>query len=237
MFLNNHDFPRTVSRWGNDSRTHWYNSATMLQTFLLSMRGTPYFYYGEEIGMTNIKFDDISDYRDINTVNRYRALEQNGGNLQTFIENEKEASRDNARTPMQWDTSENSGFSEKKPWLKVNINYKEGINVASQEGKKNSVLSYFRRMVQVRKDHSTLVYGAYQLLLQTDEEVYAYTRTLEEKCYLVLLSFSTKKAVKTIEEIHFEKAELVISNDEIDATNRVNTFELMPYQACIYELS
>lgn len=236
MFLNNHDFPRTVSRWGNDSKTHWYNSATMLQTFLLSMRGTPFFYYGEEIGMTNIRFEHINDYQDINTVNRYKTVEKNEGNLEAFIENEKDASRDNARTPMQWDTSENAGFSQTKPWLKINSNHKEGINVVSQEGKKNSVLNYFRQMVQVRKDHPALVYGTYQLLLQTDEEVYAYSRIMEDQRYLVLLSFSTKKVVKMIDEINFEKAELIISNDEIYPMKRNNQFELKPYQACIYKL-
>ncbi len=236
MFLNNHDFPRTVSRWGNDSKTHWHNSATMLQTFLLSMRGTPYFHYGEEIGMTNIRFNNITDYQDINTINRYKTLEQNGGDLEEFIANEKDASRDNARTPMQWDTSENAGFSQTKPWLKVNTNYEEGINVASQETEKNSVLNYFRQMAQVRKDYPALVYGSYQLLLQADEEVYAYSRTFEEERYLVLLSFSTTKTTKTIDEIDFKQAELVISNDEIYTTGQVNTFELKPYQACIYKL-
>lgn len=236
VFLNNHDFPRSVSRWGNDSRRHWFNSATMLQTFLLSMRGTPFFYYGEEIGMTNIRFENFSDYQDINTINRYNTFQQNGGDLEAFLENEKDASRDNARTPMQWNNSENAGFSQKKPWLKVNPNYLEGINVASQEGKKNSVLNFFRQMVQVRKSRPTLVYGAYQLLLKADEDVYAYSRILGEERYLVLLSFSTKKVVKTINEIAFEKAELVISNDEIYSSNQNNEFQLMPYQACIYKL-
>jgi len=236
IFLNNHDFPRSVSRWGNDSRVHWFNSATMLQTFLLSMRGTPFFYYGEEIGMTNIRFENFSDYQDINTINRYATFQQNGGDLKSFLENEKDASRDNARTPMQWDSTENAGFSTTKPWLQVNSNYSEGINVASQEGKKNSVLNYFRQMVQVRKNHPTLIYGAYQLLLIADEEVYAFSRILGEKRYLVLLSFSTKKVVKTINEISFEKAELVISNDEIYPSKQNNEFQLMPYQACIYKL-
>lgn len=236
MFLNNHDFPRSVSRWGNDSKAHWYNSATMLQTFLLSMRGTPYFHYGEEIGMTNVKFDNILDYQDINTLNRYKTLEQNGGDLEAFVENEKDASRDNARTPMQWDTSENSGFSQVKPWLKVNENFKEGINTASQESEKNSVLNYFRRMVQVRKDHLALVYGSYELLLKDNEDIYAYTRTLNDERYLVFLSFSTKKVIVNIDEIVFEKIEMVISNDEICPTEKINIFELMPYQASIYRL-
>lgn len=236
MYLNNHDFPRSVSRWGNDSRTHWYNSATMLQTFLLSMRGTPYFYYGEEIGMTNVKFQKIADYQDINTLNRYKTIQQNGGDLEAFIENEKDASRDNARTPMQWDTAKHAGFSQSKPWLKVNENYKEGINVAHQEDDKSSVLNYFKKMVQVRKDHLALVYGAYQLLLVSDEEVYAYTRTLADERYLVLLNFSTKKVVKNISKIDFKKTELVLSNDNIYSTEKLDTFELMPYQACIYQL-
>ncbi|MEP3208712.1 MAG: alpha-glucosidase [Maribacter sp.] len=236
MFLNNHDFPRTVSRWGNDSKTHWYNSATMLQTFLLSMRGTPFFYYGEEIGMTNVRFNSISDYQDINTKNRYKTIEQNGGDLGAFIENEKEASRDNARTPMQWDTSENAGFSKTKPWLKVNPNHTEGINVAAQDANKDSVLNYFRRMVEVRKDHPALVYGSYHLLLQADEEVYAYSRILGAERYLVLLSFSIEKVVKTIGEIKFEKAELVISNDDVETLSNDKLFELKPYQASIYKL-
>ena len=236
MFLNNHDFPRSVSRWGNDSRTHWHNSATMLHTFLLSMRGTTFFHYGEEIGMTNIKFDAISDYQDINTINRYKTVQQNNGDLEAFIENEKDTARDNARTPMQWNSSKNAGFSDAKPWLKVNPNYQEGINVNSQEGKKDSVLNYFRQMVKVRKNHPTLVYGSYELLLKDDEEVYVYTRTLEDERYLVLLSFSTKKVERLIAEIDFQKADLVISNDAIYPTGQVNTFELMPYQACIYKL-
>ena len=236
MFLNNHDFPRSVSRWGNDSIIHWYNSATMLQTFLLSMRGTPYFHYGEEIGMTNVKFDTILDYQDINTLNRYKTLKQNGGDLKAFIANEKDASRDNARTPMQWNSSENSGFSKVKPWLKVNENYKEGINAASQENKKNSVLNYFRRVIQVRKNHLALVYGAYELLLKDNEDIYAYTRTLDDERYLILLSFSTKKITVSINEIVFKKVELVISNDEIYSGKKINIFELMPYQACIYRL-
>lgn len=236
MFLNNHDFPRTVSRWGNDSRTHWYNSATMLQTFLLSMRGTPFFYYGEEIGMTNVKFENISDYQDINTINRYKLEKQNGGDLNAFLQNEKHASRDNARTPMQWNTSANAGFTTAKPWLKVNENFKEGINAASQEDDKTSVLNFFRKMVQVRKNHQTLVYGTYHLELADNEQVYAYTRTLDDKRYLVMLSFSTKKTTVAFDHLNFNRVELVVSNDDIYKTGALKRFELMPYQATIYQL-
>ncbi|MGB5819430.1 MAG: alpha-glucosidase [Saonia sp.] len=238
MFLNNHDFPRSVSRWGNDATAYWYNSATMLQTFLLSMRGTPYFYYGEEIGMTNIRFDKIEDYRDINTLNQYEALSQSREELAAFIENEKDASRDNARTPMQWDTTENAGFTTGKPWIKVNKNYTEGINVDSQLYDKTSVLNYFRRMVQVRKNNLVLVYGAYQLLLEDNEEIYAYTRTLGDERCLVLLSFATQRVSFSLDEIKFDEAILMISNDEDHApmTKKDANFELKPYQAVIYRL-
>ena len=239
MFLNNHDFPRSVSRWGNDSTAHWYNSATMLHTFLLSMKGTPYFYYGEEIGMTNVRFNNIEDYKDINTINRYKSIVDNGEDVKAFIENEKDASRDNARTPMQWSVAANAGFTTGKPWIKVNENYKEGINVDSQISDKSSVLNYFRRMVDVRKQNLVLIYGDYQLLLKDNEEIYAYTRTLDEDRCLVLLSFSTKKISITLDELNFETAKLLISNDE-DHAVRVKkdaVFSVKPYQAMIYKLS
>ena len=235
MFLNNHDFPRSVSRWGRDSRTHWFKSATMLQTFLLTMRGTPYFYYGEEIGMTNIKFDNITDYKDINTLNRYRTIKKQGGDTEAFLENEKNASRDNSRTPMQWDTTLHAGFSKEKPWLKVNDNYKEGINVATQTEDVYSVLNYFKRMVQIRKAHPTLVYGEYKLLQEDNECIYAYTRTLADQRFLVLLSFSTNRCSITLNELEFEKAKLLISNDDVRPRNQ-STFELYAYQASVYEL-
>ncbi|NHF61299.1 alpha-glucosidase [Flavobacteriaceae bacterium TP-CH-4] len=236
IYLNNHDFPRSVSRWGNDSTSTWHNAATMLQTFVLTMRGTPYFLYGEEIGMTNIKFDDITDYKDINTLNRYEIVKKEGGDLTAFIENEKSASRDNARTPMQWDESENAGFSSTTPWLKVNNNYTRGINVAVQERDTQSVLNYFRRLVQLRKDHPALVYGAYQLLQEAHEEIYAYSRTWEEDRFLILLGFSSSKSEITLDEINFERAELLLSNDEIVEKAWKKTFELRPYQACVYRL-
>jgi oligo-1,6-glucosidase len=236
MYLNNHDFPRSVSRWGNDSKTHWYNSATMLHTFLLTMRGTPYFYYGEEIGMTNIKFQNLSDYKDINTINRARTIQQAGGNLQAFIDNEKDASRDNARTPMQWDSSKNGGFSVEKPWIVVNENYKEGINVASQEGDKNSVLNYFREMVQLRKDHLALVYGDYELLLPENEKVYVYIRSLEHQRYLILLSFSKERAQLHLENLVGTKAKLLISNDDAVPLVTDGNFKVRPYHAMVYKL-
>ncbi len=236
MYLNNHDFPRSVSRWGDDSKTHWYNSATMLQTFLLTMRGTPYFYYGEEIGMTNIKFQNIGDYKDINTLNRYETVKNEGGNLEAFIENEKDASRDNARTPMQWDTTKNAGFSDEKPWIKVNANYAEGINVTSQENDRGSVLNYFRKMVQIRKDNLGLIYGSYELLVPDNEKVYAYTRTLEKEHYLILLSFSREREILKLEQFENQNAKLIISNDDAVSHVKDGVFKVRPYHAMVYSI-
>ncbi len=228
---------QAVSRWGNDSPEHWYNSATMLHTFLLTMKGTPYFYYGDEIGMTNVRFDSIDDYRDINTLNRYELLKDKGIDLDDFIANEKEASRDNARTPMQWDSSKNAGFSEVRPWLKVNTNHKKGLNVAEQEKKKDSVLNYFKRMVQIRKNHLGLVYGNYQLLLEDNEQIYAYTRSMDNDKYLVLLSFSEDMATFQLKNSITSNLNLLISNDTNQAFKNSGDFELNPYQACVYKIS
>ena len=126
VYLSNHDFPRSVSRWGNDHPDFWYASATMLHTFLLTMRGTPYIYFGDEIGMTNIRFDRIEQYRDINTINRYEIAKNKGEDLKVFLENEKDTSRDNARTPMQWDLSHAAGFSKAAPWIEENENFTKG---------------------------------------------------------------------------------------------------------------
>ena len=238
VFLDNHDFPRAVSRWGNDDPEHWYNSATMLQTFLLSMRGTPYFYQGGEIGMANVNFDNIEDYRDVNTLNRYESVKSKGGDLNAFIENEKPVARDNVRTPMQWDRSAHAGFTSSEPWIKVNSNYLRAVNVAEQEEDEGSVLNYFRQMITVRKNNLALIYGRYELLLEDDEQVYAYSRTLGNECLLILLSFSTEACAISLEDLQYKEAYPLISNVEEDqmAPKTDHQFNLEPYQASIYKL-
>ena len=156
IFLGNHDFPRIVSRFGNDGM-YWQESAKLLATLLLSMRGTPYIYQGDEIGMTNVAYESIEDYQDIETLNSWKDAMQKGVDPQNFIKLVHQQSRDNARTPFQWNTSKNGGFSEGKPWLKSNDNY-ELINVEKQENDENSVLNYYRKMVKFRKENPTLVF-------------------------------------------------------------------------------
>ncbi|THD68014.1 alpha-glucosidase [Robertkochia marina] len=237
IFLCNHDFPRSVSRWGNDDKAYWRNSATMLQTFSLSMRGTPYIYQGEEIGMTNIRFDSIEDYRDINTLNAYHKAAHNCDDLHAFLENEKDASRDNARTPVQWDNTRHAGFTQGEPWIKVNPNYKTGLNVAAQEADPDSVLNYFRKMIKVRKTHKTLTYGKYKLVEKDHEQVYAYTRSHQNEQYLVLLNFSTNEVEFPVSSLDFKKGVLLISNDIAPEALPSGYIRLHPYQACIYKLN
>ncbi len=238
VFLNNHDFPRTVSRWGNDSPEHWRNAATMLQTFLLTMRGTPYFYFGDEIGMTNIRFDRIEQYKDINTINMYKKIATEGGDLDEFLLDQKDAGRDNARTPMQWDETDNAGFTKGDPWIEVNSNYKKGVSVVAQENDPYSVLNYFRRVTAVRKAHVGLVYGSYELLNVNNENVYAFLRSHDKERYLVLLSFSTQNEALTIPgHLNYNRIEKLISNDLIKDDETYKEFLLRPYQAIVYKLS
>ncbi|MEM7086512.1 MAG: alpha-glucosidase [Bacteroidota bacterium] len=237
LFLANHDFPRAVSRWGDDSPEHWRNSATMLQTFLLTMRGTPYFYQGDEIGMTNVRFTHIEDYKDINTINRYTNIKNKGGDVSAFMESEQHAARENARTPMHWDGQLNAGFTNGEPWIKLNPNYKEGVTVADQENEPYSILNYFRKMTKIRKQHPTLIYGAYELLHPEHEEVYAYLRHSKEERFLVLLSFAKETLTYSLPgHVTYNRITKVISNNKILDESIYKEFMLAPYQAIVYRL-
>ena len=192
VYLGNHDQPRMTTRWGDDRPAFRAASSKLLSTFLLTMRGTPYYYGGDELGMTNIRFNKIDDYQDIETRNMYKQLQAEGGNLSQFVEAQKLTGRDNGRTPFQWDNSANAGFTTGTPWLKINPNYAQ-INAAAEEKDSTSVLNYFRRATAARRQHKVLVYGAYQLLDAANPHIYAYTRTLENEKALVVLNFTSEK--------------------------------------------
>ncbi len=164
-----------MSRWGNDSPEYREASSKMLLTFLMTMRSTPYIYMGDEIGMKNIRFNDIEDYRDIDTLKNYHRIKNAGGDLDYFMQGQKAAARDNARTPFQWNEKEYAGFTNGAPWIKVNSD-KATINVTVQKDDETSVLNYFRKMIKLRKELPELVYGKYELIEKENEEVYAYTR-------------------------------------------------------------
>ena len=230
IFLANHDQPRMVSKFGNDKEPFRAVSSKMLSTFVLSMRGTAFYYNGDELGMNNIRFNSIDDYNDVDTRNKYEGLKNSGGDLKAFIEDKKQTSRDNGRTPFQWNATANAGFTTGIPWLKVNPDYTT-INEESQEKDPNSVLNYFRKLTKLRKDYPTLVYGKYSLLDKDNPDVFAYTRESDGKKLLVLLNFHNK-TVKQNTSIDLSKAKVLINNYDKPA----NDGSLRPYEAVIYEL-
>lgn len=232
IYLGNHDQPRMVTRWGNDSPEFHDFSSKMLTTFLLTMRGTPFYYNGDEIGMTNIKFDKIEDYRDIEVFAEYEKVKLAGGNLQEFIENQKTGgARDNGRTPFQWSSSQNAGFTTGTPWIKVNENHTT-INVDDENKDPNSVLNYFRKMVQIRKNNPVLIYGKYTLLDKENPNIYAYTRELDGKKILILLNFSSKNATVQL-DIDTKNAQLLIDNYQ----GQSSLSTLRPYESAVYQLN
>ncbi len=230
IYLGNHDQPRMVTRWGNDAPEWRALSSKMLTTFLLSMRATPFYYQGDELGMTNIKFDRIADYRDIESINMYLQIKNNGGDLNEFIESQKITARDNGRTPIQWDKSMNAGFSNGEPWIGINPNY-ETVNVAAEESDPDSCLHYFRKMIKLRKENMVLIYGDYHLLDKDNPDTYTYTRTLHEKQVLVMLNFTDRMASANT-GIDLTKATIVCGN----YPGRSGDAKLRPYEAVIYEL-
>jgi len=236
IFLANHDQARMVSRFGNDTPAFRDLSSKMLATFIMTMRGTPYFYYGDELAMTNAGFERIEDYKDMPTLNEYQYQKNTGGDLKKFMEQVKFGCRDNGRTPFQWDATHNAGFSSGTPWIKTNTNYKI-INAQAQEKNPASTLNYFRSLVNVRKKNLTLVYGKYELLDKNNPSVYAYTREDESGKLLILLNFSKENALADI-GIDVSKKTVLLSNykERSRPGKRKNTVVLKPYEAKIYVL-
>lgn len=237
QYFSNHDQPRQVSRFGDDGEFR-VESAKMLATFLHLLHGTPYIYQGEEIGMTNVEFPSIEDYRDISTRNHYRKLIENAGlDKQEALKLVHKRSRDNARTPMQWDDSANAGFTRGKPWIKTNPNYHE-VNVKQALAEHESIFYYYRELIQLRKANPVIVYGRYELILEDDPEIYAFTRTHEEDRLLVILNFTEDTPDFNLPE-HLPPAnpELLIANYPVEEPGDIRQFALRPYEACVYRLT
>lgn len=230
VYLANHDQPRMVTRWGNDAPEFRELSSKMLSTFILTMRGTAFTYYGDEIGMNNIKFDKVEDYNDVELLTNYAQVKAKGGDLKRFLEGMKISSRDNGRTPMQWDSTAGAGFSLATPWLKINPNYTT-VNVPAAEANTNSPLHYFRKLTKLRKANEALQYGTFTLVDADNPDVFAYTRTLNNKTFLILLNFKNKTAsVKT--GLDLSKGKTVLNN--YGSANVSET--LQPYEASVIEL-
>lgn len=232
LFWENHDQPRSVSRFGNDGE-YREMSAKMLATCLHMMQGTPYVYQGEELGMTNVPFRDISDFRDLDSINAYHELVGQG----VFTEEAmmgylRYKSRDNARTPFQWNDEENAGFTTGTPWIMVNPNYKE-INAREQMVRADSVFNYYKKLIRLRKENEIIVYGSYDLLLPDDPELYVYTRTLGDEKLLVICNFyGNTREFELPEGWDPDRMELMIGNYEKRDTAR--TLEIRPYEAVVF---
>nr|WP_297787434.1 alpha-glucosidase [uncultured Allomuricauda sp.] len=233
IFLSNHDQARMVSRWGNDSEEFRSPSTKLLNTFILSMRGTPYCYYGDELGMTNIDFDSISQYQDIAAINGYQKALSNGEDMELFMKKLNFGSRDNGRTPMQWDNSQHAGFTNGTPWLPANDNYVD-INVEDENADPNSVLNHFRKMTELRKQNPVLVYGSYELVVPEHPNIYAFTRTLDDKIVLVLLNFSEETSEIKLKDEWGNHSILI--NNYPDAEFFEDSVKMKPYQAVIFNI-
>jgi len=235
LFMNNHDQPRMISRF-SDNKKYRVELAKTLATLLHTLPGTLYVYQGEEIGMTNVAFDNIEDYRDIETLNFYREMTKKGLPKEKIMEAIHRISRDNARTPMQWDDSPYAGFTTSTPWIKINPNYPD-INVAHDLKDSNSIFHYYQKIIQLRKENLIMIYGDYQLILEDDEHIYSYLRTLNKDRLLIILNFFSSQTIFNLPaNIDYRDKKLLISNYDIGESEDIKRIYLRPYEARVYKL-
>lgn len=233
IYLGNHDQPRMVSRFGSDAPPLRGYAAKMLATFILTMRGTPYWYAGDEIGMANARFAAIDDYRDIATLNQYKRILKEAGDMGTFMENQQETSRDNSRTPFQWDAGPNAGFTSGTPWIGVNGDYRK-VNAAAQEKEPGSPLNYFRRVVKLRKSSPALRYGDFELVDPRHEKIFAFTRTLGNDSLLIALNFTP---LDTRMRFPAEAGARPLLHNYPDTPAPGKILRLRPFEALVYSLA
>lgn len=235
LFWNNHDLPRIVSRWGkDDSEKNRVLSSKMLGTILHGMRGTPYIYQGEEIGMTNIRFKDIEDYDDIEIKNMYKERIALGYSHEDIMESIYAKGRDNARTPMQWDDSINAGFTKNKPWLKVNENYKT-INVKNALEDKDSIFYHYKKLIKLRKENETIIYGDYTPLDLESKNTFSYLRELNGDRILVVSNFYEEETEFNLKGIEYRDLEILISNYK-DSSKELKSLKIRPFEAIMFRL-
>ncbi|PFE96975.1 glucohydrolase [Bacillus thuringiensis] len=235
LYWNNHDQPRVVSRFGNDGM-YRIESAKMLATVLHMMKGTPYIYQGEEIGMTNVRFQSIDEYRDIETLNMYKEkVIDHGEDIEKVMESIYIKGRDNARTPMQWDDQNHAGFTTSEPWITVNPNYKE-INVKQAIQDKGSIFYYYKKLIELRKNNEIVVYGSYDLILENNPSIFAYVRTYGDEKLLVIANFTADESVFEMpEDISYSESELFIHNYDVEIGS-IDNITLRPYEAMVFKL-
>ncbi|MGN7940610.1 alpha,alpha-phosphotrehalase [Virgibacillus sp. 6R] len=236
LFWCNHDQPRIVSRYGNDGEYH-IQSAKMLATTIHMMQGTPYIYQGEEFGMTDPKFTSIEQYRDVESINMYNILKEKGMPEAEVLEILRLKSRDNSRTPVQWNDSEHAGFTTGTPWIEVASNYKE-INAERAIKDPNSIFYHYKKLISLRKEYDIITDGDYELLLEDDEQIFAYIRSTNTEKLLVVNNFYNQPTVFQLPEhidVNDFSREQLISNYS-DSVNTFENMELRPYESVVYYL-
>ena len=235
LFIENHDITRVVSSWGDDTR-FLKESAKALGLLYFMHKGTPFIYQGQEIGMTNVKFNDINEYDDIRSINEYNQLINQGMSPKDALEHILNTSRDNTRTPMQWDDSLNAGFSKSNPWIHVNPNYKY-INVKEQLEDDDSILNFYKKMIKIKKSSECLIYGKYNLILEDDTNIFAYERILNDEKFLVICNLKSESSNYKYEKLTLKYENLILSNYNVDAHKDLNNFELKPWEARLYKIN
>ena len=236
LFIENHDITRVVSAWGDDTR-FLNESAKALGLLYFMHKGTPFIYQGQEIGMTNVKFNDISEYDDIRSINEYNQLISQGMSKKDALENIWNTSRDNTRTPMQWDDSMNAGFSKSNnPWIHVNPNYRD-INVKEQLEDSNSILNFYKKMIKTRKSNDCLIYGKYNLILEDDTNIFAYERILNDEKFLIICNLKSEHSKYEYDLITLKYENLILSNYDVDDNEDLNKILLRPWEARIYKIN
>lgn len=235
LFIENHDITRVVSSWGDDTR-FLKESAKALGLLYFMHKGTPFIYQGQEIGMTNVKFNDINEYDDIRSINEYNQLINQGMSSKDALEHIWNTSRDNTRTPMQWDDSLNAGFSKSNPWIHVNPNYKY-INVKEQLEDDDSILNFYKKMIKIKKSSECLIYGKYNLILEDDTNIFAYERILNYEKFLVICNLKSESSNYKYEKLTLKYENLILSNYNVDAHKDLNNFELKPWEARLYKIN
>lgn len=234
LYIENHDIPRVISTWGND-KEYLRECATAFGLMYFMQQGTPFIYQGQEIGMTNVRFDSIYDYNDVKGINIYKEKLEQGLSKEEALKYVWAVSRDNSRTPMQWDSSINAGFTVGKPWINVNENYKN-INVEQQLKDENSILNFYKKMINIRKENKSLIYGSYDLILEDDEKIYAYKRTMGNDRFIVIVNLSHDEVVYSYNEKLNYKG-LLLSNYDVEEHGNIEKINLKPYEARIYSLN
>ncbi|CEN80774.1 alpha-glucosidase [Paraclostridium sordellii] len=234
LFIENHDIPRIVSMLGNDEK-YWYESSTCLGLMYFMQEGTPFIYQGQEIGMTNVEFENIEDYNDVKTKNNYYLGLESGESHENLMKRAWRLSRDNSRTPMQWDDSNFGGFSKSKPWININPNYKT-INVKNQINDEYSILNFYKTMIKIRKSNKALIYGEYKLILEDDKNIYAYKRVLGSDEFIIITNMSNEKVMYNYKDIKLNYDDLVIANLKVKNHETTNSIELKPWECRMYKI-